>query len=367
MGNFFMWVRSQDNNTDMNVHNQQQRVAVLGAGGFGTVLAQLLAENGHSVQLWCRRPEMALTINQDRHNPEYLHFLQLHENVHACHSIAEAVDGVWLIVLAVPGKAIEETLALLAPHFTNDQFLLSVAKGIARPGFRLMHQLIELFLVEQSCTTDNYAVLGGPNIAYELAHKKLAGAVLASHNQELADRAAKLLRSTYFLLFHNPDIFGVELGGALKNVYAILAGLSDANNMGDNTKSLLVSRAMAEISRFAEKLGANPITCLGLSGVGDLIVTCFSPKSRNYQLGYAIANKPTLEDALASLPGVAEGVNTLEELCRKAAELNVDMPLANGIYEIIFHRQNYLRTLRRLIDTMQNADLEFKVPFSVTT
>ena len=337
-----------------------QQVTVLGAGSFGTVLAQILAENGSQVRMWCRRTEIIDAINQQRRNPDYLDFLHLHSNIEAVSDIRQAISGSCMVVLAVPGKAVDDTLRQLTPHFKEEQFLVSVAKGIASPGFRLMHQLIEGFLDELSFPRDHYAVLGGPNIAYELAQRKLAGAVIASHNRELADKAAKLFSSPYFLLLHSQDIFGVELGGALKNVYAIVAGLSDANNMGDNTKSLLISRAIAEISRFAVVLGANPMTFIGLSGVGDLIVTCFSPKSRNYQLGVAIASSQSLEGALTGLPGVAEGVNTLKELCKKTDELGIDMPLARGIYAIIFERQNYLRVFRRLVDNMQESDVEFQ-------
>lgn len=342
------------------VQTAQQQVTILGAGSFGIVLAQILAENGAQVRIWCRRPEVIESINQQRRNPDYLDFLHLHSRIEAVSDIGQALAGSWMVVLAVPGKAVDSTLSQLAPHFASDQFLVSVAKGIASPGFRLMHQLIEDFLVQRSYPQDHYAVLGGPNIAYELAQQKLAGAVIASGNRQLADKAAKLFSSPYFVLLHSQDIFGVELGGALKNVYAIVAGLSDANNMGDNTKSLLIARAIAEVSRFAVVLGANPMTFIGLAGVGDLIVTCFSPKSRNYQLGVAIASNQSLEGALTGLPGVAEGVNTLRELCKKADELGVDMPLAQGIYAIIFERQNYLRVFLRLIDTMQESDVEFQ-------
>jgi len=236
--------------------------------------------------------------------------------------------------------------------------LVSLTKGIEAHSFKLMSEILE-----EIAPQARIGVLSGPNLAREVAEHALTATVIASADEALCLRVQEVLHGRTFRVYASADRFGVELGGALKNVYAIIAGMAVALGMGENTKSMLITRALAEMTRFAVSQGANPMTFLGLAGVGALIVSCSSPKSRNYQVGFALGEGLSLEEAVSRLGEVAEGVNTLKVLKVKAQELNVYMPLVAGLHAILFEG----RTLNQVIELLMRAEPKTDVDFISTS
>ena len=334
-------------------------VSVLGGGSFGTVLAVLLAQNGCNVRWWMRNKANAQLTNSTRHNPSHLQHLALPETIEAGTDLAWVLQHTGLVVLAVPSQAVGEVLERIKPFLRRGHYIVGTAKGIPGPSFTLLHQCIERTMLELSLPQDDYALLSGPNIASEIAEQKIAATVIATRNKHIYQLCQQQFQRPYFRLYHNPDVFGVELGGVLKNIYAMAAGLADAHNMGFNTKSALIVRATAEITAFAVQLGANPLTFLGMAGVGDLIVTCASAQSRNYQAGFHIGKGIEPADLSKHVDGVIEGIRTLTLVYAKAQELEVRMPIMQGLYAILFERKNYMRTIRELMENMQGADIGF--------
>jgi glycerol-3-phosphate dehydrogenase (NAD(P)+) len=258
-----------------------------------------------------------------------------------------------LIFVALPSSALR---SVLAPHaeLLRGKGLVSLTKGIEAQSFKLMSQILE-----EIAPDARIGVLSGPNLAREIAEHALTATVVASEDEQLCQQVQDVLHGRTFRVYASADRFGVELGGALKNVYAIIAGMAVALGMGENTKSMLITRALAEMTRFAVSQGANPMTFLGLAGVGDLIVTCSSPKSRNYQVGHALGQGLSLEQAVSRLGEVAEGVNTLKVLKAKAQEVQVYMPLVAGLHAILFEG----RTLNQVIEHLMRAEPKTDVDF----
>ncbi|BCD89604.1 glycerol-3-phosphate dehydrogenase [NAD(P)+] [Pseudomonas solani] len=336
---------------------QQQSIAVLGGGSFGTAIANLLGENGKSVQQWMRDPEQAEAIRANRENPRYLKGVKIHPGVEPTTDLDAVLASCELIFVAIPSSALRKVLEPVAGQLKG-RMLVSLTKGIEAQSFLLMSQILEDIAPEA-----RIGVLSGPNLAREVADHALTATVVASEDAELCQQVQAALHGKTFRVYASADRFGVELGGALKNVYAIIAGMAAALGMGENTKSMLITRALAEMTRFAVKLGANPMTFLGLAGVGDLIVTCSSPKSRNYQVGHALGEGLSLEDAVARLGEVAEGVNTLKVLKARAEELQVYMPLVAGLHAILFEG----RTLAQVIEALMRAEPKTDVDFIPTS
>ena len=331
----------------------QHPIAVLGGGSFGTAIANLLAENGQRVLQWMRDPDQAEAIRQTRENPRYLKGIKIHPGVEPITDLAATLSAAQLIFVALPSSALRQALQPVAALLTG-KLLVSTTKGIEAKSFMLMSQILE-----DIAPLARIGVLSGPNLAREVAEHALTASVVASEDEELCQRVQAALHGRTFRVYASADRFGVELGGALKNVYAIIAGMAAAMGMGENTKSMLITRALAEMTRFAVKLGANPMTFLGLAGVGDLIVTCSSSKSRNYQVGFALGEGLTLEAAVARLGEVAEGVNTIKVLKSKAEDMQVYMPLVAGLHAILFEG----RTLDQVIGALMRGEPKTDVDF----
>jgi len=336
---------------------QQQPIAVLGGGSFGTAVANLLAENGHRVLQWMRDPEQAEAIRVNRENPRYLKGIKVLEGVEPVTDLQRALSDSQLVFVALPSSALR---SVLTPHvdLLTDKMLVSLTKGIEAQTFKLMSEILEDIAPQA-----RIGVLSGPNLAREIAEHALTATVVASEDEELCRQVQAALHGRTFRVYASADRFGVELGGALKNVYAIISGMAVALGMGENTKSMLITRALAEMTRFAVSQGANPMTFLGLAGVGDLIVTCSSPKSRNYQVGFALGQGLSLDEAVTRLGEVAEGVNTLKVLKVKAQELQVYMPLVAGLHAILFEG----RTLEQVIELLMRAEPKTDVDFISTS
>jgi glycerol-3-phosphate dehydrogenase (NAD(P)+) len=269
--------------------------------------------------------------------------------------MAAAVKDSSLIFVAVPSSSFRQVVRDMVPHLAQSTVLVSTTKGIESGSFDLMTQILH-----QEAPNAKVGVLSGPNLAVEIAKKNLTGTVIASPDEQVRELVKSALKSTYFRVYANNDMFGVELGGSLKNIYAIIAGIATALGMGHNTNSMLVTRALTEMARFGKELGADPMTFLGLAGVGDLIVTCSTPLSRNYRIGLALGKGVPLEEAIAELGQVAEGVNTVKLVQEKAEELGVYMPLASGLYKIIYESDS----LENIISSLMLSELALDVEFA---
>nr|WP_314582710.1 NAD(P)H-dependent glycerol-3-phosphate dehydrogenase [uncultured Pseudomonas sp.] len=336
---------------------QQQPIAVLGGGSFGTAVANLLAENGHRVRQWMRDPAQAEAIRVNRENPRYLKGIKVLDGVEPVTDLQSTLADSQLVFVALPSSALRSVLTSHVDLLTG-KMLVSLTKGIEAQTFKLMSEILE-----DIAPKARIGVLSGPNLAREIAEHALTATVVASEDEALCQQVQAALHGRTFRVYASTDRFGVELGGALKNVYAIIAGMAVALGMGENTKSMLITRALAEMTRFAVSQGANPMTFLGLAGVGDLIVTCSSPKSRNYQVGFALGQGLSLDEAVTRLGEVAEGVNTLKVLKIKAQELQVYMPLVAGLHAILFEG----RTLEQVIELLMRAEPKTDIDFISTS
>ncbi|MBL6746883.1 MAG: NAD(P)H-dependent glycerol-3-phosphate dehydrogenase [Pseudomonadales bacterium] len=330
------------------------RVAVIGGGSFGTVIANITAQNGHRVNFWMRSEELVDQVNELHENSQYLPGYKLNERVKATHDMAEAVSDCNVIFVAVPSTSFRSVVQQVVEHAPADVILVSTTKGIESGSFMLMSQILS-----EEAPTAKVGVLSGPNLAKEIASNQLTGTVIASVLEEVRETIKDILKSDSFRVYTNDDMYGVELGGSLKNIYAIIAGMAAALGMGHNTNSMLVTRSLTEMARFGREMGADPMTFLGLAGVGDLVVTCSTPLSRNYRIGVALGKGKSLLEAIEEVGQVAEGVNTVKLVAEKAAEIGVYMPLATGLYKIIYEQDSISSIISSLMIGEQALDVEF--------
>lgn len=337
----------------------QWRVAVLGGGSFGTVLANMAAENGHPTTLWLRDEQQLADMNATRENNRYLPGFRLCDGLRFSNDLGETVAEADIIFVSIPSKAFRTVVRAAKPFLRPEQVLVSTTKGIERESFALMSEILR-----EESGLKRIGVVSGPNLAKEIAARMESGTVVASIQPDVRERVHQALSRPYFRVFANTDVYGVELGGALKNIYAIAAGMAGAMKLGENSRSMLLTRALAEMSRFAVQLGANPLTFIGLAGVGDLIATCSSPLSRNYQVGFALGQGKKLEDIIEDLEQTAEGINTVQIVKQKAEEFGVHMPIVSGLYEIIFNDQSLADVMGRLMHSGKSSDVEFVLPRS---
>ena len=333
--------------------NTSNKVAVLGGGSFGTVLANLAASNGYKVSLWVRDSEQALRINSEGANTSYHPELKLSENILASENLNEVVKDAAVVFIATPSIVFEQIVNRLSQSIEDDAYLISCTKGILDNPFRLLSEVI------LSRMKNSVGVLSGPNLAKEIAENKVAGTVIASDNEELLDVVKSILSSKTFKIFSSNDIKGVELAGSLKNIYAIICGMAESLNVGENAIGLILTRSMAEMSRFSVAKGANPVTFLGLSGMGDLVATCMSNLSRNYQLGLNLGKGMTLLQAKVQVGQVAEGIRTLEVIRNESKRLDIKMPLVESMYNIIKKNASPDSLIKDLINNQIEVDVEF--------
>ncbi len=335
----------------------KKQVAVLGGGSFGTVLANIAASNGYEVRLWVRDAEQALRINSEGANATYHPELKLSDNITADDDLAFVVSDSEYILVATPSIIFEEVISRLEPLISPTANVISCTKGIKSQPFRTMTDTIDQHLGH--IIGNRIGALSGPNLAKEIAEAKVAGTVIASENESLTFEIKSMLSSKTFKVFSSQDIQGVELAGALKNIYAICCGIAHAKMVGENALGLIVTRSMAEMSRFAVAKGANPITFLGLAGMGDLMATCTSKLSRNFQLGELIAEDLSLVDAKDKVGQVAEGARTLEVVYQEAKKMNVSMPLVSSLFDILYSNVSADQLIQDLLDHPNEVDVEF--------
>ena len=328
-------------------------VAVLGGGSFGTVLANLAASNGYNVSLWVRDSEQALRINSEGANTTYHPELKLSINIIASDNLKDVLNNKSIIFIATPSIVFEQIVIRVSDYIDEKPYLVSCTKGILDDPFRPLSEIIS------SKLKNTIGVLSGPNLAKEIADEKIAGTVIASPDESLINIVKSVLSSETFKIYSSKDMQGVEMAGALKNIYAVICGMAESLKVGENAIGLILTRSMAEMSRFAVAKGANPITFLGLSGMGDLVATCMSTLSRNYQLGFNIGSGMSLSMAKESVGQVAEGLRTLQVVLKESSKLNIKMPLVESMYNIIYNNASPNTLIDDLINNPNEVDVEF--------
>ena len=336
-------------------------VAVLGGGSFCSAMAKVLGENGHTVHFWMRDEAQADEIRNTGINSRYMPDVTLTGDIQPTTSLPEAVGKAEIVFVAIPSKAFRSVIRENSSEFREGQIVVSLTKGIEEHGFKLMSEILQ-----EEIPRSRIGVLSGPNLAGEIVSQDLTATVIAAKDPDVRRTVQELLGCEYLRVYANVDVYGVELAGALKNIYAIVAGLASARNLGENAKAMLITRGLAEMSRFAVSLGANPMTFMGLAGVGDLIVTCTSPKSRNYRVGYAVGNGQALDEAVAELGQVAEGIYTLKLVKEKSEAIGIYMPLVRGLYEILYDGASISAVINSLMMSVQNSDVEFILPRTIS-
>ena len=305
-------------------------IAVIGAGNWGTVLAHLAAQSGHEVRLWSRDAEQCAEINETRTNSRAIRALKIDERVRGEPDLRAAVEGAAMVVVVIPSQAFRDVSRKLGDVLDPRHIVLHATKGIELKTHRRMSEILE----EETCARQ-IGVLSGPNIAAEIAEGLPAGTVVTSRFPHVVRAGKQAFTSGRFMVFGASDVVGVELCGALKNVVAIAAGIASGMGIGENAMALLVTRGLAEITALATAMGAKPGTLAGLAGAGDLMVTCRSHHSRNHRVGEALANGATLEDAVAKLGMVAEGVSTAIAAKELAAAHEIECPVLERVYRVL--------------------------------
>ena len=308
-------------------------VGVIGSGAWGTTLALLLAKSNTETILWEYKPERAVEMQQRRENTLFLPGFRFPDMLKVTSDIKEAVEGKDLLILVTPSQRMRENVRLLAPYVDSHTIFVNASKGIEISSLKRMTEIIREELPNAG---NRVAALSGPNMSREIAEEKPTAAVVAAYDQEVAVHARTLLTTSNYRVYTAHDVVGVELGGALKNIIAICTGINDSMKMGDNAKAAFITRGLAELSRLGLAAGAHPLTFAGLAGIGDLIVTCASPLSRNHQLGQRIGAGEKLEHILSSTHTVAEGVYTTQAALKLAERYHVELPITYQLSLVLF-------------------------------
>lgn len=310
------------------------KITVFGMGSFGTALANVLAENGHTVLMWGKNEDSVKELNDHHQNKRYLKDVVLNSSIKATSDIKEAVNFTDIYLMALPTKAMREVTSEIDNLIDTKKTFIHVAKGIENDTFKRVSEMIEDSISEEH--NGGIGVLSGPSHAEEVVIKQPTTVAASSKNEKVSKLIQDLFMNDYLRVYTNNDLVGVELGGALKNIIAVASGIVAGMGYGDNAKAALMTRGLAEISRLGEKLGADPMTFLGLGGIGDLIVTCTSTHSRNYTLGFKLGQGQTMDEALNEMNMVVEGIYTTNSVYHLAKQQNVDMPITNALYKVLF-------------------------------
>ena len=311
----------------------KHKVAVLVAGSWGTALAAVLADNGHEVRLWTRHAAQAEEINRTHVNARYLPDVRLPGTIKAMTELGDAVTGADAVLFVAPSSALREVARAAAPYLGSQTLVIHAIKGFEVDTLKRMSSVLA---EELPVASERLVVLSGPSHAEEVVRKQPTTVVVAAADQSTAERAQDYFINQYFRVYTNTDVVGVEVAGAIKNIIALGAGLSDGLGFGDNAKAALITRGLAEIGRLGEAMGANMLTFAGLAGVGDLIVTCTSQHSRNWRAGSLLAQGLSVDEVLARMGMVVEGIRTTSAAHALAARHNVQMPITEQLYAVLF-------------------------------
>jgi glycerol-3-phosphate dehydrogenase (NAD(P)+) len=314
---------------------QTNRIAVIGAGSWGTALANVLARNGHSTRLWAYEATVAHDVESNHTNAKYLPDVELDPALRSTADMAEALEDATVVVSVSPSHVVRSVMEQARPHLeSSSPLIVSASKGIEIGTDLRMSQVLVDVLGEDAA--GGCVVLSGPSFAAELARRLPTAVTLASRDEANAVRVQDLFQNEHFRLYTQSDLIGTELGGALKNVIALAAGISDGLGLGTNARAALMTRGLAEIGRLAERLGGEGATLAGLAGVGDLILTCTGDLSRNRRVGLAVGRGESLSDVLAGMTAVAEGVRTTQAARDLAGRHGVEMPIVEAVYSIVY-------------------------------
>lgn len=327
------------------------RLAIIGAGAWGTALAAAARRAGSAVTIWARDADVLAAINERHENPFYLPNIALDPAITATGELAQTIGGADAVLLAVPAQFLRDVLAALAPHLPPPLPLLLCAKGIEIVTLKTMSEV-----AEDVCPGRPKAVLSGPSFAAEVARDLPTAVVIASRDPALARQFTEALGSARFRPYLSEDIDGVELGGAVKNVLAIACGIVDGRRLGDNARAALITRGLAEMTRLGVAKGARAETFAGLSGLGDLVLTCSGAQSRNHALGLALGQGLTLEAALAGRRSVVEGVATAASVTALASRLGVEMPIAGAVEAVLHRGMSIDRMIEQLLSRPRRAE-----------
>ena len=332
------------------------RIGVVGAGSWGTALANLLAEKGYKIKLWAFEKEIKEQIEETRQNKIFLPGFNLSENLTVSNNLDEVVAEKDLVLVVVPSHVIRETTLKMAASVSSETIIVSASKGIENKTHLTMTGVLEQTLPE--IPVNQIAVLSGPSFAKEVAKKFPTVVTVASKDAEIAAFVQHTFATPYFRVYTSEDMIGVQLGGSVKNVIAIAAGVIDGLGLGLNTRAALITRGMTEIRRLGLKLGANPRTFTGLAGFGDLILTCTGDLSRNHTVGKLIGEGKQLDEILSEMRMVAEGVKTAKSVYNLSRKLDVDMPIAHETYRILHEGVSPKEAVLRLMTRDLKADLD---------
>lgn len=333
-----------------------EKVTILGAGSWGTALGIVLADNGHEVRLWSYNEDQVNEINTYRTNEKYLPGIQLEGKIHAYTEMSSALHDVKTIVIAVPTKAVREVVRKIARIIKNPVIVVHVCKGIEPDTLKRVSEMITEEMPDH--LMEDLVVLSGPSHAEEVSRRQPTTVAVSSKNIRAAEYIQDLFMNANFRVYTNEDIVGVEIGGALKNIIALAAGISDGLGYGDNAKAALITRGLAEISRLGTKMGANPLTFLGLTGIGDLIVTCTSVHSRNWRTGNALGKGKSLNQILEEMGQVVEGVRTTKAAVQLAEKYNVTMPISSVLYKVLFENLKPKEAVDELMSRKKTHEME---------
>ncbi len=331
------------------------KVAVFGAGSWGTSFSIVLADGGADVTLWARREEVCASINERHENVDYLSGIELPHSISATHDPEEALAKCDLVVLAVPSQTLRGNLQEWAPHIADDAIMVSLMKGVELGTTKRMSEVIAEVT---GAGPERIAVVSGPNLSHEIAMREPAASVIACADETVAKRVQSICHSQAFRPYTSVDVLGCELGGAYKNVVALAVGMAVGLGFGDNTTASVITRGLAETARLAMNLGANPLTLMGLAGLGDLVATCSSPLSRNRSFGEKLGQGMTTEEIYASTRQVAEGAKSCASLLDLARKSGVDAPIAEYVTGVVEGRLTATEMMNAFIarDTKAETD-----------
>jgi glycerol-3-phosphate dehydrogenase (NAD(P)+) len=316
-----------------------KKISIIGAGSFGTAIAVVLGHSGYSITIWARETEVVDGINQKGFNPEYISDVELPKSVSASYTIEEALKESEMVVFATPSHALREVAGKAKDFLTGSEIIVSVAKGIEQDSLMTPSQIL-VDVLEGAVLEDQIGILTGPSHAEEVSKFKPTAITASAYSK----RAARIIQETFmtpmFRVYLNYDILGAEIGGALKNIMAIAAGIIDGAELGDNAKAALMTRGLHEMKRMGCALGASQDTFSGLTGMGDLIVTCTSEHSRNRYVGYNIGRGKSLNEITSGMNMVAEGVKTAKSVTQWSRRNNVEMPITDAVYKVLFENMD---------------------------
>ncbi len=326
------------------MNNLKRRITLLGGGSWGTALSRLLSENGHQVTVWLRDEEQCRLLSTERVNKKYLPEVRIPENIVFTPDIDEAVKNAEIILIVTPTQMIRGVLRQISPEYKKDKIIVNASKGIEIGTMYLVSDI-----VKEETSNCIFAALSGPSHAEEVGLSLPTAITIACDNKGVAEEIQDAFMSTYFRVYTNDDVIGAELGGALKNIIALGAGISDGVGYGDNAKAALMNRGIVEIARLGIAMGADVHTFYGLSGIGDLIVTCTSKHSRNWNAGYLIGQGLSKNDAVKKIGMVVEGIPTTYAAYELSKKLNVEMPITTAMYDVLENNADVKETVNKLM------------------